>query len=302
MTHSTACLVVAHQWARPSVRLNVANIGQTDECPPLRSPPPRGAFGWKIQLAGVSNRPSLLVKSGSRAPRCQPPVLAGVTFGANHLLASLTPSDLCRLEPYLGAAKLSRGDVLSEFCEQPERIWFPETCVVSLVVPMSAGNAATVGLVGREGVVCDRVARQVVQVPGTARFLPMVSRQAALDAAPALAQLLLRHADALDGQVMQVAACNALHPIEARLARFLLSVADRVEPHAALRLTHEDIAHALGVQRKTVTASAAAIQRMGLITYRRGAVEIQNRAGLEAVACECYDAVQSYYKQLLAEG
>ena len=235
-----------------------------------------------------------------RLPSHGPVRPSGVRSGCNLLLDSLASSDLSRLEPYLGSARLRRGEILGERVEQAERIWFPETCVVALVVAMNAGNGATVGLIGHEGAVGDGAAGRVVQVPGTARFLSVVNKQAALDAAPDLRQLLLRHADALHGQIVQVAACNALHPAEARLARFLLSVADRVGPRAPLLLTHEDIAHALGVQRKTVTASAAAIQRMGLITYRRGAIEIQKRASLEAVACECYSVVHSHYERLLA--
>ena len=154
----------------------------------------------------------------------------GNPFSANHLLDSLTPSELYRLDPHLGCARLGLGEILGEFGDQPERIWFPETCVVSLIVAVSADNRATVGLIGREGAACDCVAHQVVQVPGTARFLSLSAKQASLDVAPHLKSLLLRHADALHGQVMQWAACNALHPAEARLARFLLSVADRVGP------------------------------------------------------------------------
>lgn len=226
----------------------------------------------------------------------------GIPVGANHLLECLDPSDLYRLKPYLSAAKLSRGEILSEFGQQPESIWFPETCMISLVVAMRAGKNATVGLIGREGATGNGLARQVVQLPGTARRLSIVAEQAALDAIPNLRQLLLRHTDALRGQVMQVAACNALHPAEARLARFLLSVEDRIGLNAELRLTQDDLAHALALRRATVNASAAVLQQMGLITCRRGAIEIRKRAGLEAVACECYGVVRSCYDRLLAQG
>lgn len=252
-----------------------------------------------VYLPSVGGQP---LPSGSASPAYQRPVQAGSPFSANHLLARLTSSDLCYLEPYLCITKLSCGEILSEFCEQPERIWFPETCVVSLVVGMSTGHDITVGLVGREGVVSDCVARHVVQVAGNARFLSMHTKSAALDATPALGKLLLRYADALHGQVMQGAACNALHSVEARLARFLLSVADRLQPYAPLPLTQEDLAQALGVGRSTVNKIATAFQREGLITYRRGAVQIQNRRGLKAAACECYDVVRSYYMQLLGDG
>jgi CRP-like cAMP-binding protein len=215
-----------------------------------------------------------------------------IAVDTNHLLECLDPSDLYRLKPCLGTAKFSGGEILSEFGQQPERIWFPVTCVVSLVVAMGAGKDVTVGLIGREGATGVCFGRQVVLLPGSARFLSIDAKQAAPDAIPDLRQLLLRHADALHGQVMQLAACNALHPVEARLARFLLSIQDRAGPRAPLRLTQEHLADALGVQRCTVNARAAAFQQMGLITYRRGAIEVRRRAGLEAVACECYGVVR----------
>jgi CRP-like cAMP-binding protein len=231
--------------------------------------------------------------SGSGATAHSPLVQGGIPFSTNQVLDTLTLGDLCRLKPYLGAERLSRGEILGESSNQAERIYFPETCVVALVVAMSAGNKATVGLIGREGAVCGSVACRVVLVSGSARFLSLSAKQAALEAAPGLEQLLLHYADALHGQVMQVAACNALHPVEARLARFLLSVADRLGPRVPLSLTQDDIAHALGVQRCTVNASAKALQRAGLISYRRGTMVIQKRAALEAVACECYGVVCS---------
>ena len=101
---------------------------------------------------------------------------------------------------------------------------------------------------------------------------------------------------------MQLAACNALHSLDARLARFLLSIEDRIGLHAELRLTQEDLAHALLVQRTTVNARATKLQRLGLITYQRGVITVQNRAGLQAIACECYGTVRSYYNTLLAQG
>ena len=200
----------------------------------------------------------------------------------NHLLASLDSDELLHLAPYLGSVLLSVGQILPVSSDLPGRIWFPETCVISLVVPMSAGNRVVVGIIGREGAVGASVAKSgsaivaspVVQITGTALVLSGRAIRVSLDQRHGLQQLLLRHADALHGQVMQVAACNSIHPAEVRLARFLLSVADRIGPHAPLRLTQEHLADALGVQRSTVNASAAAFQRMGLITYRRGAMEI----------------------------
>ena len=146
------------------------------------------------------------------APASAPP--------GNHILTSLDSRELLRLAPYLGSVRLSVGEILPTSSDLPGRLWFPETCVISLVVPMSAGNRAAVAIIGREGVVGFGVARgssaivasPVVQVTGTALFLPIRAIQVLLDQSHGLQQLMLRHADALHGQIMQFAACNALHP------------------------------------------------------------------------------------------
>jgi CRP-like cAMP-binding protein len=186
-------------------------------------------------------------------------------------------------------------------------MWFPESCVISLVVPMSTGYRITAGIIGREGAVgasvekssSAMVASLVVQITGTALLLPAATFRRLLSDGHGLQLLLRRHTDALHGQVMQLAACNALHSAEVRLARFLLSVADRIGPDAPLRFTQEDLAEMLGVQRSMVNARAALLQRMGLITYRRGTMVIQERTGLETVACECYNVIRKYDERLL---
>ena len=226
----------------------------------------------------------------------------------NRLLASLSPGEFKRLEPHLAVAHLSVGETLRDFVAPPKGIWFPETCVVSLVVLMTGGGTAVVGMTGCEGVAayspaeCGHfvLAREVVQVAGEALFLPARVVQAEFDASSGLRQLMLCHAEALHEQVMQLAACNALHVAEERLARFLLSLQDCTGPSAALPLTQEQLAEMLGVRRTTVTAGAAALQRVGLITYRRGTVEIKNRRGLEAVACECYGAISILLRTMSA--
>ena len=121
----------------------------------------------------------------------------GIEVGTNYLLACLDSKDLHQLKSHLVTATVNRGEVLAEWDQQPERIWFPVTCVVSLVVAMNAGNDVTVGLIGREGATDLRFGRQIVLLPGSARFLPIDTKQTAPDIFPALRQLLLRHAGRL---------------------------------------------------------------------------------------------------------
>ncbi|HQR88419.1 MAG TPA: helix-turn-helix domain-containing protein, partial [Caulobacter sp.] len=115
---------------------------------------------------------------------------------------------------------------------------------------------------------------------------------------PTLRSLIDRHNEALFGHAIQSAACNALHAVEARFCRWLLSCDDRIDTNM-VQLTQEVLADMLGVQRTTVTAVAGSLQTKGLIRYRRGVVDILDRAGLEAMACECYGAVRRGYERLL---
>ena len=120
----------------------------------------------------------------------------------------------------------------------------------------------------------------------------------ALHKCPTLSGLIDRHTDALFGHAIQSVACNALHSVEARFCRWLLTCQDRIDSNT-VSLTQEFLADMLGVQRTTVTAVAGALQAKGVIRYRRGIVDILDRPGLEAMTCECYDAVRRNYERLL---
>jgi CRP-like cAMP-binding protein len=163
-----------------------------------------------------------------------------------------------------------------------------------------------VGLIGREGMVGlpllygdDRGSTEsVVQTPGTAWRLGADAFHAALDDTPALRALLLRYALAFQVQVTQTAACNARHPVEQRLARWLLMAHDRAESDTFL-LTHEFLSQMLGVRRAGVTVAAGVLRRAGLIRYERGTIEVIDRPGLEAAACDCHAAVRREFVRLL---
>ena len=142
--------------------------------------------------------------------------------------------------------------------------------------------------------------RAVVRVPGFAFSIPTARLEDVKGQSPALADLFARYADVLLAQMMQSTACNALHGVEQRYCRWLLSTHDRAgdEP---IRLTQETLAQMMGVQRTTVTAVARALQDDGVIATGRGRIEILDRSALERRACECHDAVEHHFQRLLPE-
>jgi CRP-like cAMP-binding protein len=223
----------------------------------------------------------------------------------NGLLAELAEQDRPHILPHLEIVNLPRG-ILVEVGQEITHAYFPIDCIIALTVTMSDGGTAETATVGREGMDGYIVAlgnhrplvRSMVQVEGMAARLPLAQLEAAFAKSPAIRDLLLRYVQAMMGQVMQFAACNALHVAEARFCRWLLMLRERVGTDT-LNLTHEFLAEMLGVQRPTVTLIARTLQTAGLIRYRRGLVEIVDRAGLEETSCECYGIVRANYAGLL---
>ena len=225
----------------------------------------------------------------------------------NRLLAALEPDDRRRLVPHLERVDLELGAVLLEPEQEVRHVWFPESCVISLAVTTQRGGAtegATIGREGMDGIVTalgslQASARSIVQVPGFALRLP---REPFLDlhqASPPFRRICQCYIEALFSHVLQSVACGTLHSVEARLARWLLLLHDRIEGHTRLPLTQEFLADMLGVRRPTLTTAAQALQRAGLIAYRRGEVAVLDRMGLEAASCECYNIVRKYYGRLM---
>lgn len=179
--------------------------------------------------------------------------------------------------------------------------------MVSLVVSMRDGATAQTVSIGREGAIGGIVshglvpafARAVVQIPGVAMRLDVGQLNAAKRRSEGLANLLTRYADCLVAQLLQAVACNALHTIEQRAARWLLATQDRVGDDEVL-LTQEFLAEMLGVQRTYVTRVAKALQAAGVIRYQRGRITILDRARLEQASCECHAAVQAHFDRVLA--
>jgi CRP-like cAMP-binding protein len=228
---------------------------------------------------------------------------------ANRLLGLLPRRDYERLRPHLQPIPLEYRQSLYRAHKPIGFVYFIETGVGSQVNTMANGQAAEVGTIGNEGVVGlpivlgdARAPTSVyIQVPGAglrmkaALFAKELARSASMRA------VMLRYAHAVFNQVAQSAACNQFHSLEQRCCRWLLMTHDRMQSDEFL-LTQEFLAMMLGVQRTGVTAAAGALQRAGLIRYKRGNVTIIDRQGLKDRACECYGVSKTEFDRLLGDG
>ena len=213
----------------------------------------------------------------------------------NRLLASLPPADLSVLKPHLKEVDLQQGAILQEQAERVDYVHFPHEGIVSLMAVMKQGEAIQTATIGREGAIGLLTGlgprrshtRAVVQVAGKASRVAAIPFRKLAAENQSIRDLIARYGEVLLIQVNQTAACNALHDVEERLSRWLLQARDRVDDNK-IRFTHEFLSQILGVRRPTVTVVAKMLQEAGLIRYHRGQIEIINRQGLEARACECY--------------
>ena len=230
-------------------------------------------------------------------------------FASNRLLATLGEVERSLLEPHMTLVQLEAGDNVLTAGSLVERSLFPfDALVVSMMVELAGGRSVEVASIGKEGAIGGIVScgtapafsHSVVQIPGPAMAIPMHALELAKQASKHLEHLFCRYADYLLAQVMQSAACNSFHPIEARAARWLLHVHDRVGDDR-ITLTQEALAAILGVQRTTVNAVARVLQDQGLIAYRRGAIQVVDRQGLTRAACECYAAVENHFASVLGK-
>lgn len=226
----------------------------------------------------------------------------------NRLLASLPPEDFGYIAAQLSHQDLEKGKLLYDPGDPIDTVYFPHDCVISLMTLMENGAAIESATIGREGglglmaAISPRqsLSRAIVQAPGGVSRISASALREGVERSAVLRDLIERHNDALFGHAIQSVACNALHAVEARFCRWLLGFRDRIDVDT-ISLTQEFLADMLGVQRTTVTAVAGALQAKGLIRYRRGVVDILDRQGLEAIACECYGAVRKGYERLLPE-
>jgi CRP-like cAMP-binding protein len=230
-------------------------------------------------------------------PSVEPPTL-------NRIIAALPRGELERVMAELEPFALPVNTVLYEAGETIEYVYFPTSGCVSMVNVMEEG-AVEVGTIGFEGFTGLPLLLDDDQMPSRA-FVQLAGQSHRMDAAtfrksvennPMLARLLARNSLALFNQVAQSVACNRLHTLESRCARWLLMTHDRMLQQPFL-LTQEFLSYMLGVHRPAVTIAAGVLQRAGLIHYTRGMITVVDRAGLEGVACECYAITQSNYARL----
>lgn len=219
----------------------------------------------------------------------------------NHLLASLPESEYALLQPHLKDVLLKQGTILCEQGELIDQVYFPDSGMVSIVVVLSEGEksveTATVGREGAVGAIAGlgerrATARAIVQVAGKGMRLSARQLQLAVRQSPVLRDFIVRYQEMLLHQAQQSTACNALHEARPRLCRWLLQTRDRLDSDL-VALTQEFLAQMLGVRRTTVTELARGLQSKGLVRYKRGKIEILDRAGLEDCACECYEALRN---------
>jgi CRP-like cAMP-binding protein len=217
----------------------------------------------------------------------------------NRLLAALPTADFDLLAPYLRKVSLEQDAVLVRSGDRIEQVYFPESGTIAFIMDMPNGQTVATAVVGNEGAVGVLTAlgqsrapmTAAVRVAGTSLQISATRFHAALRQSRAIRQTVQTHASALLAQFQHVAACNALHSVEARMARWLLHIHDRVDGDI-LPLTQETLSELLGVRRTTVTHVVRKHRASGAIrSNRRGLIEI-DRSRLEAAACECYGVMR----------
>lgn len=227
---------------------------------------------------------------------------------SNKVLLSLAPNQRSQILPRLEFVRLKLHQVLHEAGETIKSGYFVNAGLMSILAVQPDGKTVEVGLVGKEGFVGlpllvgynSSPTRVMTQADGTAYRCDASTLKQLVQEFPELGKVLHRFAHQLSMQTTQIAACNRLHDVVSRLARWILMSQDRVGANR-LPLTQEFLAQMLGTRRSSVTVAAGVLQQAGMISYTRGSVTILNRRKLEATACDCYRIVQGQLKTWEAE-
>ena len=247
------------------------------------------------RAAAVLNKRALrTLQPGERTSPAGKPV-------RNKILLTIPDVEYGLLRPHLKFLDMPHHLSLHEPQEKIGHAYFPNRGMVSLVVVTEAGRSVEVGVVGNEGFagapsavgLLRSTVREVVQIAGDGFRVGIEPLQRVLRSAPQLQSLLSRYAVLQGMQVAQTAACNRLHKVEERLARWLLIAQDRIDA-AVVPITHDFLATMLGTDRPSVSVAAGLLQARQILEYKRGSVKIVNRKKLEQFACECYEVVRQY--------
>jgi CRP-like cAMP-binding protein len=224
----------------------------------------------------------------------------------NQLLACLPETDWARLIPLVTKVELPAGESLIEAGTSFSHVYFPLNGLVALHGQIENGNSSVLSLVGPGGFVgvssfmggLSTTSNATVFSAGSFLRMRGVDLLQEFERSTPLLHLLLRYTQALITQMAQTSVCNRHHTVDNAFSRFLLLSLDRSET-TELLLTHEKVAHLLGVRREGVSEAAMRLQRQGLIRYSRGRVQVLDRAGMEGSACECYQVIKTEYDRLL---
>ncbi|HWG84346.1 MAG TPA: Crp/Fnr family transcriptional regulator [Deinococcales bacterium] len=233
-------------------------------------------------------------------------VVSASVAARNRLLAALPSDELQRLLPEMRVVHLDVGQMVFEREQRLRVVHFPLTAILSMVNEDEHGGSVEVGTVGHEGMNGIPVALDAhgmpttcfCQIEGDSITLPADVVRREMVESGAFTRVLHRYTMFFLTMVAQGSACNRLHEVDERCARWLLMTHDRADSDT-FRLTQEFLAVMMGVRRASVSVAAAALQKAGFITYRRGEITVLNRAGLEQATCECYGIITREYERLL---
>ena len=224
----------------------------------------------------------------------------------NLLLDALSATEFRRIRKHLEQVDMPLGKVVYESGRQLDHVYFPTDCIVSLLYVLENGASAEIAVVGNEGVVGVSLfmggettpSRAVVQSEGCAFRMSSLIIKEEFTRGRTMQHLMLRYTQMLITQMAQTAVCNRHHSVDQQLCRWLLLSIDRLDV-PEITMTQELIANMLGVRREGVTEAAGKLQKVGVISYRRGHIKVLDRPKLEAMSCECYDVVRRESARLL---
>jgi CRP-like cAMP-binding protein len=225
---------------------------------------------------------------------------------SNRLLGALEPASRKRIDPHLQPVTFKLGAVVCEAGGLLKHAYFPQGSVLSLLTVLENGSAIETANIGREGAfglfaaMYSRVSfnRCLIQLEGDMVRCPIAILQLEFQNSEHVRNLFVSYSETQLSQVQQTVACNSMHTTEERMCRWLLMMHDRAQGKA-LPYTHEFLSHMLGANRKSVTLAAQAMQAAGLISYRRGKIQVLDRPGLEKASCECYAIVKERFDAFL---
>ncbi len=212
-----------------------------------------------------------------------------------------------RIDPYLERVEFKLGDVICEAGGVLHHAYFPDGAVISLLTVLEDGTAIETANIGREGAfglfaaMYSRTSfnRSLVQLEGAILRVRIDVLHLEFERSAQIRNLFVGYSETLLAQIQQTVACNALHTTQQRFCRWLLMMHDRADGQY-LGYTHEFLAEMLGVNRKSVTLAAQALQKEGLIDYHRGTMQVLDRPGLEKASCECYSVTKNHFDNFLA--